>query len=371
MENSTPTINDVAQRAFVSKTTVSHVINGTRFVEEETKRRVLQAIAELGYRPNKVARGLTTRRTGTIGMIISDAANQFFGEMLRGVEDVLRSASYALIVCTTDEVLEREEHYLDLLLGQRVEGIIASATSQKWAVLAQAEATRTPIVFVDRRFEGLEGPYVGADNIGGTRQGTRHLIESGYCEIGIIAGFQRLSTMRERLTGFQQALAEANMPLPDEWVATCELGIETGREAARHILTLPHRPHALFVNNNFLMLGALLAVKDLRLRCPEDIALMGFDDHPWAAVSAPPLSVVQQPAHEIGRIAADLLCALINGRRVEKSHIELGCELVLRQSCCRSHAESRESVPPMAMSKEVLSPEFSGDLLALKSRVPS
>jgi LacI family transcriptional regulator len=348
MENSRPTINDVARRAFVSKTTVSHVINGTRFVEEETKQRVLQTIAELGYRPSKVARGLTTRRTGTIGMIISDAANQFFGEMLRGVEDVLRSANYALIVCNTDEVLEREEHYLDLLLGQRVEGIIAAATSQKWAVLAQAETTHTPVVFVDRRFEGLEGPYVGADNIGGAHKGTRHLIESGYCEIGIIAGFQRLSTMRERLAGFRQALAEASIPLPDEWVATCELGIEAGRKAARHILMLSHRPRALFINNNFLMLGALLAVKDLGLHCPEDIALMGFDDHPWAAVSAPPLSVVRQPAHEIGRIAADLLCALINGEQVEKSRIELGCDLVLRQSCCRSHAESRETVPLVA-----------------------
>jgi LacI family transcriptional regulator len=348
-----PTITDVAGRAFVSKATVSHVLNGTRFVEEPTRQRVLQAIAELGYRPSVVARGLTTRRTGTIGMIISDAANQFFGEMLRGVEDVLRSASYALIVCNTDEVLEREEHYLDLLMGQRVEGIIAAATSRKWAVLAQAQATHTPIVFVDRRFEGLEGPYVGADNIEGARQGTRHLIESGCSEIGIVAGFQRLSSMRERLVGFQQALAEANLPLPDEWVATCELGIETGREAVRHVLTLPHHPRALFINNNFLMLGALLAVKDLGLGCPEDIALMGFDDHPWAAVCAPPLSVVRQPAHEIGRVAADLLCALIDGKQVEKSRIELGCELVLRQSCCRSHAESRESAPPVARSKEV------------------
>ena len=208
MGKSRPTISDVAKRAYVSKSTVSHVINGTRVVDAETKRRVLAAIADLGYRPNSVARSLTTRRTGTIGMIVSDASNQFFGDMLRGVEDVLRPANYALIVCNTDEALEREEHYLNLLLGQRVEGIIAAATSQKWAALTLAEASHTPIVFVDRRFEGLEGPYVGANNVQGAHQGTRHLIDCGYREIGILAGFQRLSSMSERLHGFRLALAE-------------------------------------------------------------------------------------------------------------------------------------------------------------------
>ena len=343
-----PTITDVAHKAYVSKATVSHVLNNTRFVEDGTRQRVLTAIAELGYRPNALARSLTTRRTGTIGMIVSDASNYFFAELLRGAEDVLRPANYALIVCNTDEILQHEEHYLDLLLGQRVEGIIAAATSQQWTVLDEAALRHVPVVFVDRRFDGLQGPFVGADNVTGARQGTLHLIEAGHREIGIVAGFQRLSSIRERLDGFMQALAMHDIPLPPGWVVPCPLSIEDGRQAAHEILTLPKRPSALFVSNNLLMLGALLAVKDLGLQCPEDIAMMGFDDHPWAAVSAPPLSVVRQPAHEIGRIAADLLCALIDGRQVEKSCIELGCELVLRQSCCRSHAESRESVPSVA-----------------------
>jgi DNA-binding LacI/PurR family transcriptional regulator len=141
MGKSRPTIIDVAKRAYVSKSTVSHVINATRIVDEETKRRVLKAIADLGYRPNSVARSLTTRRTGTIGMIVSDASNQFFGDMLRGVEDVLRPADYALIVCNTDEVLEREEHYLNLLLRQRVEGIIAFRVHTKARSIWSTAAT--------------------------------------------------------------------------------------------------------------------------------------------------------------------------------------------------------------------------------------
>lgn len=332
MNHNAPTITDVAQRAFVSKTTVSHVINGTRFVEDETKRRVLAAIADLGYRPNKVARSLTTRRTGSVGMIVSDASNQFFGDMLRGVEEVLKPANYALIVCNTDEALDREEHYLDLLLGQRVDGIIAAATSQKWSALSIAEANRTPIVFVDRRFEGLDGHYVGADNIGGARLGVQHLLERGHRAIGTLAGYQRLSSMRERLQGFRQALGEHRLELPEEWIVTSPLSIEAGRDAARTILTLPQHPRALFCNNNLLTLGALRAISELGLLCPQEIAVVGFDDHPWASVCAPPLTVVSQPAREIGRRAAQMLCTQIDGGEIDETVVELQCTLVVRQS---------------------------------------
>ena len=336
-QGSRPTISDVARRAFVSKTTVSHVLNGTRFVEDETKQRVLQAIAELGYRPSAAARSLTTKRTGTVGMVISDASNHFFSELLRGVDDVLGPKGYGLIVCNTDEVLERESHYLNLLLSQRVEGIIAAATSQKWAEIAQAEAKRTPIVFVDRAFEGMEGPYIGVDNRGGAYRGTHHLIEAGHRKIGIIAGFQRLSTMRERLAGFRLALAEEGVPLPEEWISTSPLSIEAGREATRRVLTLPERPTALFVSNNFLMLGALLVFKELGLRCPQEIAVMGFDDHPWAGVCSPPLSVVRQPSRRLGQLSAETLSTLIDGGTLTNRSITLDCELVLRQSCCPEH----------------------------------
>ena len=328
-----PTIGDVAQRAGVSTTTVSHVINNTRFVEEETRQRVLQAIADLGYRPSIIARSLTTNRTQIIGVIVSDASNHFFAEMLQGIEDVVRPANYGLIVCNTAETLEREGHYLDLLMRQRVDGIIAAATSQKWDVLTEVEKEHMPVVFVDRTFEGLNGPYVGVDNRMGAYLGTRHLIECGHRRIGILAGFQRLSTMRERLAGFRQALQESGIALPEEWVVMSPLSIEAGRDAARKLLSLPDPPSALFINNNLLSLGTLLALPELGLRCPEDIALVGFDDHPWAAVSAPPLTVVRQPAQQLGREAAKMLLALINGDEISETRLILECEVVARQSC--------------------------------------
>jgi DNA-binding LacI/PurR family transcriptional regulator len=328
-----PTISDVARLAEVSKSTVSHVLNNTRFVEEGTKRRVLSAVDKLGYRPSVAARSLTTKRTGTIGMVISDASNFFFSEMLRGVEDFLHPHNYSITVCNTDEVLEREAHYLDLLLRHRVDGIIAAATSHRWSALNEAAAQKTPIVFVDRKFADLDGPYVGADNEGGAYMGVRHLIQQGYRKIGILAGFQRLSTMRERLAGFQRALHECAMPLPEEWLVTSPLTIVAGKAAMRRALSTPDRPQAFFVNNNLLVLGALLAIRELGLRCPEDIALLCFDDHPWAAVCDPPLSVVKQPARQIGRKAAELLCTMINGHEPTESTAIFPCELVLRQSC--------------------------------------
>ena len=325
------TMSDVAKRAGVSKTTVSHVINNTRVVEPETRARVIAAVHELDYRPNEVARSLSTNRTGTIGMVISDARNHFFGELLVGAEEILRPNKFGLIVCNTDEVLDRESDYLDLLLGQRVEGIIAAATSQQWVGLAKAEARDTPIVFVDRAFADMNGLYVGADNRGGALMGTRYLLERNYTRIGLLSGLQRLSTMRARKAGYCTALEEAGIPLRQGWIMESRLSIEAGKEAALKMLT-SDRPDALFVNNNLLVLGTLLALKELGLCCPDDIAIVAFDDHPWAAVCDPPLTVVRQPSREMGRRAAQMLCALISGQPVEQRRTVLECELIIRNS---------------------------------------
>jgi LacI family transcriptional regulator len=331
------TINDVAEHANVSKATVSHVINNTRFVTEETRNRVMQVISKLGYQPSMAARSLTTHRTGTIGIIVSDIANNFFADMLKGIEDVFLPKNMSLIFCNTDEILEREDLYIDLLLRQRVDGVIAAATSQKWDVLHRAEALHTPLVVVDRAYEGLVSPYVGVDNYEGARMGVQHLIEDGYRSIAILAGFQRLSTMRERLSGFCNALDEHKIGLPDEWCISSPLSIEAGKEAALKLLSRPDRPRAIFINNNLLSLGTLLAVNELGLSCPSDIALIGFDDPPWAAVTCPPLTVIRQPSRHLGQVAAQMLFDLINGQPPLETHIKLECELVIRQSCCLLH----------------------------------
>jgi LacI family transcriptional regulator len=326
-------IKDVAIRAGVSTTTVSHVLNATRFVEEETRQKVLQAIQELNYRPNAAARSLTTKRTGTVGIVISDSSNPFFGELLCSIEEVLRPHNYALIICNTNETLEYEAHYLNLLMSQRVDGIIAAATSQPWIELSKAEIQHTPVVFLDRFFDNFDGFYVGVNNKGGAYQGTRHMIQCGYRKIGILSGLDRLSTMRERLGGYCQALLEAGLPLNKEWIVPSQLSVDGGRQAVRELFSQSDVPEAIFINNNLLALGALLEIRELDLKCTEDIGIVCFDDHPWAAVSSPSLTVVRQPTQKLGQTAAEMILAIINNQPVPEKHIILDCELVERQSC--------------------------------------
>lgn len=327
------TIKDVAERAGVSKTTVSHVINASRFVEETTRQKVLDAIRELNYRPSAVARSLTTRRTGIIGIVISDSSNTFFGELLLSIEEVLRPKNYALIICNTNETLEYEAHYLDLLLNQRVDGIIAAATSQPWVELSKAQIQHTPVVFVDRAFENFNGYYVSVDNRAGAYAGTRHLIDCGYRRIGILAGLERLSTMRDRLDGYSQALQDAGIPLNPNWIIRSQLSVAGGREAMRSLLNLTQRPEAVFINNNLLALGALLEMSAQNVSCPRDLGIVAFDDHPWAAVSCPPLTVVRQPTQQLGQAAAEMILALINKHPVPEKRVVFPCELVVRASC--------------------------------------
>lgn len=326
------TMRDVAEQAGVSKATVSHVINDTRFVEETTKARVNDAIRTLGYRPNVAARSLTTQRTRIIGLIVSDITNTFFGEIMLGIENVLITNGYSLMVCNTSEVLEREEYYIDILLRQGVDGIIAAASSQNWDVLNQAAKLSIPIVMLDRTFENAESPYVGVNNKYGAYLGTGHLIEKGYREIGILSGFQRLSTMRERLSGFEAAMGEAGLPVRDSWSVASQLSIEEGKRAMRNLMSQQERPRAVFICNNLLSLGALMGLQDMNLRCPEDIAIVGFDDHPWAQVSNPPLTVVRQPTYRIGETAAGKVLQALNAEESNIPSAIFNCELIVRQS---------------------------------------
>lgn len=327
------TMADVAERAGVSKATVSHVINDTRFVEEATKNRVREAIDALGYRPNVAARSLTTQRTRIIGLIISDVTNTFFGELTRGIEDALFANGYSLMLCNTNEVLEREEYYIDILLRQGVDGIIAAAASQDWDALNEAAKLNIPIVMLDRTFENADSPYVGVNNSQGAYLGTRCLIERGYRDIGILSGFQRLSTMRERLAGFEQAMAEAKLPLRADWRIDSPLTIEDGKRAMQQLMGQAERPGAVFISNNLLSLGALMGLREMALVCPNDIAIVGFDDHPWARVSDPPLTVVRQPTYAIGETAAQKVLQALNDGDGEVSSALFDCQLVMRQSC--------------------------------------
>ena len=184
---------------------------------------------------------------------------------------------------------------------------------------------------LDRTFADAASPYVGVDNRHAASLGTRHLIERGYSDIGILAGFQRLSTMRERLAGYEDALAAADLPLRAEWCISSPLTIEDGKRAMQRLMQQPRRPRAVFICNNLLSLGALMGTQEMGLSCPEDVAIVGFDDHPWAQVSNPPLTVLRQPTYAIGETAAHKVLQSLNEDGAIPTAL-FNCQLIVRDS---------------------------------------
>jgi LacI family transcriptional regulator len=326
-------IREVAKRAGVSIATVSHVFNKTRPVSDEVRARVTQAAADLHYYPNYLARSLTTKKTGTIGMVVSDMSNPFFAELIHGVEKTLSAHQYNLMICNTEDNPYQEEEYLRLLMAKRVDGIVAAVASEKWAALQAAEARSFPLVFIDLRVEGVRGPLVCAANEEGAYQGIAHLIADGHRAIGILAGMPNMSTMRDRLAGYRRALAEHELPSEERLVKFSRLEVDAATQQMKALLAESPRPSAVFLNNNLLALGALIALQQIGLTCPEDVALACFDDAPWMCVADPPLTVLRQPTYEMGTLAGHLLLQQLRGEPVPRTAITLQPELIVRQSC--------------------------------------
>jgi LacI family transcriptional regulator len=309
------------------------VYNQTRPVSDEVRQRVLQAAADLHYYPNYLARSLTTKKTGTVGMVVSNMSNPFFAELIHGVEKTLSTHQYNLMICNTEDNPYKEEEYLRLLMAKRVDGIVAAVASEKWVTLQAAEDRSFPLVFVDLRVEGVRGPLVCGANEEGAYQGVSHLIADGHRAIAILAGMPGMSTMRDRLEGYRRALLEHGLQPREDLVKFSRLDVDSAREQMRSLMVGQSRPSAVFLNNNLLALGGLMALQELGLSCPEDIALICFDDVPWMRISNPPLTVLRQPNYEMGAMAGQLLLQQLRGERVPRTTITLQPELIVRQSC--------------------------------------
>ena len=350
-----PSSKDVAKRAGVSIATVSHVINETRFVSDETRKKVLDAIGDLSYRPNAVARGLATKSTKKIGLVISEITNPFFTAVVRGIEDEAINQRYNIILGNTDEYPEREEDSLNLLATQQIDGLIIAPTGVPCAALSALAESGVPIVQLDRSSPGLAAPLVGVNNEEGAYQAINYLISLGHRRIAFLLGLDVISTQTERLNGWARALREADLPLDDDLIVRADprfYGVlsdaggplslvkpvaqrhqlPSAYEIFQNLLKLPQRPSAIFVANNQLTLGALYAFRACGLRCPEDVSLISFDDHDWAPLFNPPLTVVRQPTYQLGQTAVRLLMQMINGESVENPP-PLPVELVKRASC--------------------------------------
>lgn len=324
-------IATVAARAGVSKTTVSHVLNRTRFVHPETRAKVDDAIAELGYYPSTIARSLTTRKTATIAVLVSDISNPFFTAVVRGIEDGLQGDDYQLIVCNTDEAPGKQERYLRALLAKRVDGMIIAPAGAPCAFLSTV-TEHIPTLFIDRRPPEGADSVLAIDNEGAARNAVLHLLDHGHCRIGIVVGLPHVSTSAERLAGYRLALAEREVPFDAGLVCEGNSRSTGGVDAVETLLLLKDKPTAIFAANNLMTLGVLQALSARALRCPEDVAVVGFDDHEWASCFTPPLTVVRQPTYQMGQIAAAALLAKVR-REPDVPLARLEAELIVRRSC--------------------------------------
>ncbi len=323
------TIYDVARRSGVSPATVSRVLSGRRNVDPELSEKVRAAVAELGYRPNGVARNLRRASTNLWAVVISDIENPFFTSLVRGLEDVAQTEGYHVVLCNSDEDPAKEAAYAGAVLTEQMAGVVISPTSTAEGVQQLAEA-KTPMVLIDRRVEGVEADTVLVDNEHGAAEGVKHLIDGGYSRIACITGPRRVSTAMDRLAGYRAALRAGGIRYDKDLVRHADFREAGGYAAMESLLELPEPPEALFVTNNLMTVGALECLAKKGVRAPADIAIVGFDDIPWADLVVPSLTTVAQPTYELGRTAGLLLKDRIAAPGRPPSTVTLRTELHIR-----------------------------------------
>jgi DNA-binding LacI/PurR family transcriptional regulator len=335
------TMKDVAAHAGVSIATVSRVIGAKGGVRPELEQRVRQSIAALGYRPNQAARRLRERKARIIGVLVTDIQIPFFASIVVGIDRVLQEAGYLPLLGNTFDSLASERAHLINFLSEGVTGVIfAAVNSEDVSNYSHLVEAGIPLVAIDRTPGELQVDTVQVANQQATHQAVRHFIQEGHQRIALIAGPSQISTAVERQAGYEQALQSAGLPLDPALIQVGGYTLEGGYRAMRALMENPNRPTAVFIANNVMTLGALQYVNEQALEIPADIAVIGYDDMPWAASLRPPLTVVAQPDYEIGVLAARLMLDRIREPASSYKHITLDARLVLRASCtcCKEQA---------------------------------
>ena len=307
-------IRDVARHAGVSIATVSATLNDLNPVSAETRRRVWEAVKAVGYSPNAVARSLRLGKSRLIGMILGEITNPFCSALVRAAERVAQTAGYSIIICNSDDDVERELTMIDQLRAQHVAGILITAIGQGAAYVRHlARSDLPPLVTIDQRVLGLDRDFVGVDNRAAARMLTEYLIRLGHRRIAMISGREGLWTADERIAGFRETMATAGLPVDSSLCVQTAYQSDAAARATVPMLTRPDPPTAIVGGNNVIALGALQAIVDLGFRCPDDISVAGIDDVPWSGLVRPRVTTAAQPIEEIATVAVEWLLQRIAG----------------------------------------------------------
>ena len=327
-------MNDVAKKAGVSIATVSRVLNNSSNVNEATRVKILKAIKELKYQPSRVAKRLRSKSMSgnLLGVLIPDIDNPFYVDVLRGIEDVAYKNNYAIIMCNFGQDEKKEKLYLEILQSESIDGLIAAPAREDDPQLKKMVKDGLPVVCVDRGLTDIDVDVVLVDNVRGAFSAVDHLAKSGYKRIAYIAGLPSIPSSRYREKGYREALAVNGLLVDDDLIKYGNSKHESGVELCSELLNLENPPDAVFTGNNLITLGALETIHRMRLKIPQDIAIVGFDDMYWSNSLNPPLTAVRQPAVEIGKRAGELLIQRINDPQRPTIQMMLNAELMKRSS---------------------------------------
>ena len=327
------TVHDVAKKAGVAPITVSRVINNSGYASTATRERVLAAAEELGYVPNRLARGLRLNRSNMLALVLTDITNPFWTTVARGVEDAASEAGYTVMFCNTDENEAKERRSLERLLQQQVDGILLVPALSKPDAVNFAQALDVPLVVLDRRMPGADVDVVRCDSEAGAYQLTRHLLDLGHQAIALLTGPVGTSTADDRLAGYKRAMDEAGLSPSEHLVRRGTFTQESGYKQTSELLSLVGRPSAILAANNFIAVGVMQALREHDYEVPMQMSVVAFDDLPQGLVVDPILTVATQPAYEMARQATTLLLQRLAGTAAPGAQeIVLPTELILRRS---------------------------------------
>ena len=327
-----PTIADVAREAGVSRMTVSRVLNNRPDVSAATAARIWEIIEQLGYRPSSLARGLSSRRTNTLGLVVPDISNPFFSDVAGGAEEIAYAQGFNLFLCNTNEEVEREAAVLQSLEEQQVAGLILCSPRLDEDQLTPFLSRFQSVAVVNRQLSDQTMITVEVDNFESGQTAVKHLLAAGHLRIGMLAGPANSRSSQQRIMGYKVAMATAERLFQPDWIRPCQPTAAAAEEKARQLLTEHPQITALFCYNDLVAVGAVKAAAQLGRKIPHDLAIVGYDDIALAELLSPALTTVRVPRRQLGSTAMRLLLDDINGRPPEKTTIVLQTELIVRGS---------------------------------------
>jgi LacI family transcriptional regulator len=327
------TIYDVAREAGVSMATVSRVVNGNPNVKPATRKKVLEAIERLGYRPNAVARGLASKRTTTVGVIIPDISSIFFAELARGIEDIATMYKYNIILCNSDQNQDKEIHLINTLLEKQVDGIVFMGGHITDEHVEQFKRSPVPVVLAATLDTDKEIPSVNIDYKQAVYDAITHLIEKGHKRIGMLSGtLDDPVNGYQKFLGYREALDNAGISFEEELIAIGDYTYDSGIEAMQTFLELGEKPTAIFASTDEMALGVIHGAQDEGYSIPNDFEVVGFDNTRLATMVRPTLTTVVQPMYDIGAVSMRLLTKFMNKEEVADQIVVLPHRIEFRQS---------------------------------------